>query len=225
MRRNSLVVTLALSALASVAWLPVTVSARPMIQTYVVRMQPNGQEAERFSRSAWGGGLALVLPVPQVQRLIAGVGGMEFINLLSQESEIPSGFPGVEAVQHTDQFYARFYLGTRLGPHGRGFLRPFVGGNLALVVYTIGTNLVLTNQDHPDEEQIRRDLGSETKSVFGYDLNGGVDLNVHRRVSIEGGFRYLKSFDVPQQLGEGSVRVEPEYLQIFFGVAIPLFSE
>ncbi len=54
--------------------------------------------------------------------------------------------------------------------------------------------------------------------MFGYDITLGVDLNFSNRIALDGGVKYLKSFSVPQQLGEGSVRVHPEYFQIYIGV-------
>ena len=62
-------------------------------------------------------------------------------------------------------------------------------------------------------------MRSETRTVFGYDFNAGVTSNIAMDFA-EIGARYLKSFSVPQQLGDGSVRVSPEYFQIYFGFGV-----
>jgi len=36
--------------------------------------------------------------------------------------------------------------------------------------------------------------------------------------------RFLKSFGVPQQLGAGSMRVEPAYFQIYLGLGVGFHS-
>lgn len=44
--------------------------------------------------------------------------------------------------------------------------------------------------------------------------------SIAHAIPVEIGARYLKSFDVPRQLGDGSVKISPEYLQIYSGVGI-----
>ena len=56
--------------------------------------------------------------------------------------------------------------------------------------------------------------------VFGYDISLGADLNFSNTIAVEGGVRYMKSFSLIQQLGDGSVKVSPEYLQIYLGIGV-----
>jgi hypothetical protein len=48
----------------------------------------------------------------------------------------------------------------------------------------------------------------------------GVDLNFWNKWNLEGGVRYLKSFSLPQLLGEGSEKIHPQYFQIYIGAGI-----
>jgi len=184
---------------------------------YGIRMVPYGKDAETYSRPGWGAGLNAVVPIPQVGNMIAGVIGAEGINLLSRTERFQDGLTGLRVEQQTNQNYFRLYAGSQVGGHGNGFIRPHAGLNLALVLYTFSLDVVVPN-DANRENDIRQNLDSETKAVFGYDLNFGADLNFSNNIAIEGGVRYLKSFSLPQQLGDGSVKIHPQYFQIFLGV-------
>ena len=56
--------------------------------------------------------------------------------------------------------------------------------------------------------------------MFGYDLNAGPDLNLANSFPVEIGFRYLQSFQVPQQLGQGAVSISPSYYQGYLAVGM-----
>ncbi|MCI0331565.1 MAG: outer membrane beta-barrel protein [candidate division Zixibacteria bacterium] len=184
---------------------------------YGIRMVPYGTEGEKHSRPGWGGGLNVVAPVPQLGNMLAGTLGFEITNLLSRTVAFQDGLTGLRVYQQSDQNYYRLYLGPQVGGHGNGFVRPHAGLNLALVFYNFKTDVVVPDDDNRELE-IRQNLKSETKAVFGYDLSLGMDLNFANKVAVEGGMRYLKSFSVPQQLGEGSVKIHPQYFQIYLGV-------
>ena len=47
-----------------------------------------------------------------------------------------------------------------------------------------------------------------------------MDLDIATRFNLDGGVRYVKTFNVPQQLGEGSVPINPEYFQVFLGFGV-----
>jgi opacity protein-like surface antigen len=194
-----------------------TVSAAGKVGLYGLRMVPYGTEGEKHSRPGWGGGLHVVAPVPQVGNMAAGVFGFEAINLLSRTVVFQDGLTGLRVEQQSDQYYARLYMGPQIGGHGSGFIRPHAGVNVALVFYTFNTDVVVPN-DANRENEIRQNLNSETKAVFGYDLTLGMDLNFSNKIAAEGGVRYLKSFSVPQQLGDGSVKIHPQYFQIYLGI-------
>ena len=139
--------------------------------------------------------------------------------MLTQTTGFQDGQTGLRVEQQTSQDYYRLYLGGRVGPHGPGLIRPFVGSNIALVVYGISTDVVVPD-DVNRENEIRQNLRSRTESGFGWDLALGTDLNFDNTVALEGGVRFLKSFGVPQQLGAGSMRVEPAYFQIYLGLGV-----
>ena len=43
-------------------------------------------------------------------------------------------------------------------------------------------------------------------------------MSNYRRWFVEGGTRFAKSFNVPQQLGGGAVTIHPGYVQIYVGL-------
>lgn len=202
-----------------IAGFPLTASGAGKVQLYALRMTPTGQDASRFSRPAWGGGLSVVAPLHQVHNLLAGVLGFEVANMLSQTTETHDRLTGLRVEQQTNQNYYRLYLGGQVGPHGYGLFRPHVGSNIALVVYDISTDVVVPDDVNPENE-IRQNLGSRTEAAFGWDLTLGADFNLKNKWAVEGGVRFLKTFGLPQQLGAGSVRVEPAYFQIYLGVGL-----
>lgn len=185
---------------------------------YLIRMVPYGTDAESYSRAGWGGGLRAVVPVPQVSNLFAGTAGIEVVNLLSG-TETFRDRSGLAVDQETNQNYFRLYLGGQVGGHGNGFLRPHVGANIAFVFYNIQTDAVVKDSFDPSKE-IRQNLSNVGSSVFGYDVTLGLDLNFSNKLALDGGVRYLKSFSVPAQLGEGSLKIFPQYFQVYFEVGL-----
>jgi len=184
---------------------------------YGIRMVPRGAGAKTYSRAGWGAGLHVVVPVPQLSNMLAGVGGVEFINLLSETIEFTDFVTGLRVEQQTSQDYGRIFIGSQIGGHGNGFVRPHAGLNVALVIYQISTDVVIPD-DFNREQEIRQNLRTENHAVFGYDITLGIDLNFSNKIALDGGVKYLKSFSVPQQLGDGAVTIHPEYFQIYFGV-------
>ncbi len=194
-----------------------TATAGGKVSVYGVRMVPYGTQAESYSRPGWGGGLRFVLPVPQVSNTLAGTFGFEVVNLLSHTETFWDRTTNLQVDQETDQNYIRLYLGAQVGGHGNGFLRPHAGVNIALVHYSISTDNVVPDTYDPGNE-IRQNLRDEGRLVFGYDFTLGLDLNFSNKLALDGGVRYLKSFALPQQLGAGSVKIYPQYFQIYFEV-------
>jgi opacity protein-like surface antigen len=202
--------------------LPATASALEGKATlHLIRMVPSGEDAERFSNPGWGGGLQLTLPVPGLAGLLAGVVGAEYVNLLSETTTTYDSQTLLRVEQQTNQYFGRFYVGPEFGPHGRGTFRPHVGANLALVLYGISTDVVVPD-DINRENEIRQSLRDENKAALGYDVTLGVDINPWNKVSIDVGARFVKSFNVPQQLGAGSEPIHPGYVQGYLGVAFSL---
>jgi hypothetical protein len=185
---------------------------------YGVYMKPQWSDAEDFSDPGWGGGMQAVAPLPQLHNLLAVVVGGEIVNLMTEERFFYDPYLQMDLQQSTSQNYYRVYLGPRIGPHGRGFFRPHAGTNLALVVYDISTDVVIP-ADYPEPE-IRRTVRSRTEAALGWDITAGIDLNFDNKLAVDGGVRYLKSFNVPQQLGPEAVTVYPQYFQIYLSIGI-----
>jgi opacity protein-like surface antigen len=181
-------------------------------------MEPNGSDTEKFSKPSWGGGVELIVVPPRIGNFFAGVLGFEGVGMLSQTTEFRDKITGLRVEQQTSQDYLRFYLGGRVGHQGHGFLRPYAGANIALVVYSISTDVVIPD-DSDRENEIRQELESETKTTAGFDFALGLELNFRDKFLIDLGAKYLKSFSLPQQLGDGSVTIHPQYFAIFAGVA------
>ncbi len=194
-----------------------TARAGGKVGIYGIRMVPYGLDAEQYSRPGWGFGVHGVAPFPKVANIIAGTVGFEIVNLLNDTENFIDDRTNLRIEQQTDQNFYRLYVGVQVGGHGNGFFRPHAGINVALLDYRIVTDVVVPD-DYNREQEIRQKLREQEKLAFGYDLSMGLDLNFSNTVALDGGVRYLKSFSVPQQLGEGSVRIHPEYFQIYISI-------
>lgn len=188
------------------------------IGAYGIYMVPRGEDAENYSRPGWGFGFHIVVPVPQLANILAGTVGLEFINLLDKTVPLRDRTTGLLIDQNTNQNYFRLYLGAQVGGHGNGFFRPHAGMNIAMVVYGISTDLIVP--DSYTGEEIVQNVRNESHVVAGYDITLGIDLNFSNKFAIDGGVRYLKSFSVPQQLGEDSEKIHPQYFQIYLGIGL-----
>jgi len=196
-------------------------SAGGKVGIYGIYMAPYGVDAKNYSRPGFGGGIHAVVPIPQVYEILAGVAGFEYINLLSESIDDYDYVAGVPFpyTQQTTQGYFRLYLGPEIGPHGNGFVRPHAGFNLALVVYNISTDVVIKDASDPNKD-ISKNKASNTKVTTGFDLSMGLDLNFSNEIATDIGIRYLKSFSLPQQLGEGAITIYPQYFQVYLGIGI-----
>lgn len=186
------------------------------VGVYGIYMEPRLADSGDFSDPGWGFGLHAVAPFKQVHNLLAGVAGFEIVNLMSETHSFWDPYLGAPVDQTTSQNFYRLYLGPSIGPHGPGFFRPHAGTNVALVVYDISTHVEIGDPVQPYSTE----LSSRTEAAFGWDLNGGVDLNIANRFPVDVGVRYLKSFNVPQQLGSSAVTVYPQYFQFYIGVGM-----
>jgi opacity protein-like surface antigen len=191
------------------------------VALHVIRMTPSGQDADRYSRAGWGAGAQLTTALPGTAGILAGVVGLEFVNLLSETLTTYDYQTLLRIEQQTNQYFGRLYLGPEIGPHGNGTFRPHAGANIALVFYGISTDIVVPD-DFDREREIRQSLRGEHKAAFGYDVTLGVDINPWNKLSFDVGARFVKSFNVPQQLGAGAETVHPGYLQGYFAVGFAL---
>jgi hypothetical protein len=188
------------------------------IGAYGIYMVPRGEDAENYSRPGWGFGFHIVVPAPQLANILAGTAGLEFINLLDKTVQMRDRRTGLLIDQNTNQNYFRLFLGAQVGGHGNAFFRPHAGMNVAMVVYGISTDLIVS--DSYTGEEIVQNVRNESHVVAGYDITLGIDLNFSNKFAIDGGVRYLQSFSVPQQLGEGSEKIHPQYFQIYLGIGL-----
>lgn len=184
-----------------------------------IYMTPDGVDAERFSRAGWGLGVHVLWSPEAFSDVFGPTLGLEYVNLLSKRDTFWDRVTGLRSEQQTEQAYGRLSLGMQVGGLGNSLFRPYAGVHIALIVYGISTDVVIPD-DYDREKEIRQSLRSETKACFGYDFTFGLDVNISRNISIDGGIRYLKSFSVPQQLGDGSVKIHPQYFQVFLGAAL-----
>ena len=206
--------------LAALVMVPSAARAQINVTLQGIHMDPSGKDAKNFSAPAFGGGLRVRFPVPHLGNFVAGSAGFELVTLHSETHEFQDSRTGFRVQQETNQDYLRIYLGPEIGPRGSGFFRPHVGAHLAFVNYGISTDVVVPD-DNDRENEIRQSLRSEHRPTVGYDLTAGADLNFGKWY-IEGGTLFSKSFNVPQQLGDGAVTIHPGYLQIYVGVGANL---
>ncbi len=204
--------------------IPCAAPAGAKVSIHGIYMVPYGNDAKEVSRPGWGLGGNFIVGLPNASDIINGHFGLEYINLLSNSVD---GVAEVEGIvlpysKSTDQWYGRILLGGQVGGLGRGFFRPYIGLNAALVLYAINTDL---NFKPGTEDEFTEHKYDDIDAVFGYDITVGADLNVSDQISLDGGFKYLKSFSVPDQLGGGSVKIYPQYYQIYLGIGIAIFAK
>jgi hypothetical protein len=185
---------------------------------YGIYMVPRGEDAKNYSQPGLGFGFHVVVPVPQLANILAGTVGLEFINLLEKTIDYWDRTTGLRVEQNISQNYFRLFIGAQVGGHGNAFFRPHAGMNIALVYYNISTEIVEAYSSN--EEEIILSGNTEGHVVAGYDITLGIDLNFSNEFAIDGGIRYVKSFSVPLQLGAGSVKIHPQYFQIYLGIGV-----
>jgi len=209
------VATLALVALASPA-----LAATPRFTIYGMSMVPSDKEARDYADPGWGGGIDVSWPVTGTEGLLSALIGFEAVSLYSNVKTFHDQTTGLRIEQHTDQVYGRMFLGGELGPHGNGTLQPYGNLALALVIYDISTNVVIPD-DSNLENSINQHLSGHTEAAFGWSAGAGLNLNFGKW-GIDGGVRFVKQYGLPQQLGAGSVTIQPSYFQYRLGLSIPI---
>jgi len=182
-----------------------------------LRMEPYGSDAEDFSTASWGGGGCLIVVPENMADFFAAVFGFDVVNMLSQTYVYHMPITLLRVEQQTNQWYSRFFFGGRLGHQGHGIFRPYAGANISVAYYKISTDVVIPD-DSDYQNEIRQDLRDEGEYAFGFDLSAGLEINFNNKLFLDMGGRYLKSFNVPQQLGADSVEIHPEYFQIYLGL-------
>ena len=191
------------------------------IGAYGIYMVPRGVDAEDYSRPSFGFGMQYVAPMPKIRYFLFGVAGFEIIHFHSETVKFRDSVTGLRVEQQTSQNYFRFYLGPRIQGDKIGFIKPYVGVHISFVLYGISTDVVIPD-DSDRENEIRQNLSNKSKSVFGADITVGMKFQIDKIFLVDGGVRYLSSFSLPQQLGDGSVTVHPKYFQIYVGIGLSL---
>jgi hypothetical protein len=174
-------------------------------------MIPYGSAATDYSNPGVGIGLMAVVPIEPVDQIFAVVGGAEIVSLHMQ-SKYFQDYAG-EYEQRTTQNYSRFLIGFQIGGYNQEFIRPHGGLNLAIVHYNISTDIIDPDNNHET-------IAAHGKTIVGCDMTFGLNLNFHNVWDLDFGVRYVKSFGLVQQLGEGSVTVHPEYFQAYIGAGM-----
>jgi opacity protein-like surface antigen len=222
-KRVAFLATLALT-LVFLVTSPRVAGAGGRVAVHGLRMVPQNSDAREVSEANWGAGLMGAFPLKSLGRLMAGTVGIEGVEFNTARSSGRNRFGEPYTQVITQEFY-RLSAGLEVGPHGRGFLRPHAGVGASLAHYRIDNDLTYSGGFGSEYETV--ELSDESHTRLGYDLSLGVDLNVMNRFGVDGGVRYVKSFDVPQDLGEDSEKIHPDYIQIYAGVMVSfeLFEE
>jgi hypothetical protein len=204
---------LALPALAFLA--PPAEAATPRASVYATRMDSGAPLRRGPWNSGYGGGAEVSWPIPRVQGLLALLGGAEVSSLYSGRHTVVDTASGDRAEHDMDQLYFRAFVGGELGPHGDGTIEPYANLALSMLVYGYAEDLKLTS-------------GGATKNLYvsqhevgvAWAAGAGVNLNF-RRFGVTGGVRYLRQFGAPRQLGNGTVVIQPAYVQYRVGITAP----
>jgi hypothetical protein len=187
----------------------------PHVAVYAMRLDPGAPLRKGSWNSGYGGGFDVSWPVMRTQGLLALVGGAEASSFYSGVRTEVDTASGERAEHHMDQLYGRVFVGGELGPHGDGTLEPYANLALSMIAYGYYDDIQLTAGDASREL-----LVSQHEVAAGWSAGAGVNLNF-RGFGMTGGVRYLRQFGTPQQLGNGTVRVEPAYMQYRLGVTVP----
>lgn len=186
---------------------------------HVIRIEPNGTDAKEFSEAAWGGNIEVIAVPPGTWDALAFSLGFEGVRLDSKTVEFRDRVTGLRVEQQTNQDYFRIFLGGRIGHQGHGFFRPYAGANIALNLFTIKTDVVIPD-DTDRQNEIRQNLDKKTEAAFGFDTALGIELNFDDAWYIDVGGKFIKTFNVPQQLGDEAKTIHPQYFEIYAGAGI-----
>jgi hypothetical protein len=181
---------------------------------HLIYMEPNGPDAEGYSEPAGGIGIHAVLSLPRPVNMLGLVIGLENIYMGMETRETHDPYTGETIIEDIWQRYTRLFFGAELGGHGRGFLRPHIGMNFAVVNYGFEVDVVTTEEENFITQNFKRD----NHWLFGQDITLGLDLRVSRKIFVDFGIRYLKTYSVPVQLNRGLTTVYPEYFQVYLAV-------
>ncbi len=179
-------------------------------------MEPGNSDARDFSKGNFGISGELEFHFVGIPDPISWAVGLDMIDMLSERTTYYEG-SGLKVVQETNQEYNRLWFGPRLKSHSSAFFRPYIGIHGALIYNVIETNLVVPDDNDPNNET-RQKLASDSELFFGYDVSAGLEMKVSKEWSLDLGMKRLETFGVPQQLSFGDVTVHPSYNLYYVGV-------
>ncbi len=191
------------------------------VGAYVLRIRPNGDDAENFSKPSWGGGLDFILVPSAFKKMAALQFGFEGVVFMSQQTTLIDPDTQIRTELSTSQDLVRLYMGLRLGHQGHGTLRPYVAANVAVNWYSIHSTLTIPDDFDP-EDSITQDLGGNDDVGFGLDLLAGLEINIRNVFFIDFNIGYMKNYYVEQQIAENAVEISPEYFIARLGIAFSL---
>jgi opacity protein-like surface antigen len=186
---------------------------------HALYLEPSGYDTRRASNDAWGANLEVVLVPPGTWDAIAFHIGGDWMRIDSWKQTSIHRPSGLRIERETNQDLYRVFLGARLGHQGHGFLRPYASGSIALNVFNIDTDVVIPD-DSAEDNDIRQDVESDSETAFGFDAGVGLEFNFSNRWYIDVGGKFIKTFDVPKQLGEDAEEIHPQYLQAYIGAGV-----
>jgi len=187
----------------------------PRIALYAMRIDPGAPLRQGAWNSGYGGGADVSWPIPRTQGLFAAFGGAEVSSLYSGVRTEADTASGQVAEHHMDQLYGRFFAGAELGPHGDGTLEPYANLAFAMIAYGYFDDVKITAGDASQEL-----LVSDHEVAAGWSAGAGMNLNF-AHFGLTGGVRYLRQFGTPRQLGNGTVVIQPAYMQYRIGITAP----
>ena len=203
-----------------------TTASADKLGGHLIYMEPNGADAEDYSDGAFGFGIHGVAALPKPFHMLGLSIGLENVELRMQQKDIQDPVTLLTVRHFIRQRYTRFYLGGELGGHGRGFLRPHIGFNFAIINYGYSITVRIPESLNPFDpgNEISQKPIDEQEWALGQDFTLGLDILVHSKAYVDVGVRYLKSYSVPQPLkyapvtvDDEPVKVHPEYFQIYIG--------
>ena len=217
--KKALLTALTAAILAATATVSYADMANSRFGLHVIRIEPNGDDAEQFSAAAWGGNIEAILVPSGIWNALGIVVNVSLVELDSKTTVFRDRLTGLRTEQQTSQTYTRVAAGARVGHQGHGFFRPYAGANLAINIFNIDTDVVIPD-DSDRENEIRQDLKSKTETAFGFEMALGTEFNFGDRWYIDLGGKYIKTFEVPQQLGDEARKIHPQYFEIYAGAGV-----
>lgn len=197
------------------------IRAQAKYSLYVARLSPHNNVTADFGEPKWGFGLAAVVPITQASIFPAFNIGLEYFKCYGESNEYWDPDYGPYDIRTSQTIY-RFYTGGRAVLSGSKIIHPFIGGDITLMICPMHTDYVTVVPSYPYENwrpstELSEILEGQIKTPFGYDLNAGCEFQLADTFILEGGMRYLHSFNAPVHFDDyRAVTIASDYFQIYF---------